>query len=164
MVEKGFVSRHPAETLEGTQNEADLIPTAKQQSRHSTGTASIPSHMARTYIIRDRQRLQSDMSPTQTELEESYRDRREADDRADRLELEVDRLRDKLRREQANYKNAEILYKSLEAAIREDNVKFEEAASSFIYPAGQQLIAHLRATPRDTVDTDARLEASQRYF
>ena len=58
-------------------------------------------------------------------------------------------MRDKVRREQENYKKDEIVCKSLEEAIREVNAKFEEAAS-FAQRAGQQLTAHLRATLRDT--------------
>jgi len=90
--------------------------------------------MARTYVVIDPRSSATDKSPTQTEFEESYGDRREADDRADRLQL-----RDKLRREQANYGNAGLVYKSLEATIREVNAKFGEVAA-IVQPVGQQLI------------------------
>jgi len=103
------------------------------------------------------------MSPTQTKLEESYRRRRKAEDHADRLQevqVEVNRSRDKLRREQANYKNAELVYKSLEAAIREVNVKFEDAAA-FVQPAGQ-LIADRQRLESDIVSMRFALEESQR--
>jgi len=137
--------------------------------------------MARECISRDRQRLRSDMSSTQIESEQPYRDRGVATNRAVRLPPAVNRVEDVLLRKQANYKHAEPVYKSLDAATRQVGVKFEEAtaivqpagqqliadradAASFVQHAGHQFIAHLRATPRDTDDTEARLQARQHDF
>ena len=108
------------------------------------------------YVVRDPRSLATDMSSTQTELEESYGNRRESDVHADRLQL-----RDELRREQANYRNAELVHKSLEAAIRQVNVKFEEAAA-FVQPAGHQLIADRQRRESDIATLNFDLEDAQR--
>ena len=83
--------------------------------------------------------MQPDMSPASSGLEE-YRDRRVGADRVVRLLLETFRSGDNPHREQANYKNAELVYTPAAAAIREVNVNFEEA-TAIVQPAGQQLIA-----------------------
>jgi len=77
-------------------------------------------------------------------VDEAHRGRREAEERADRLQMEANRLADELRREQENYKNAEAVRKSLEIEIREINVKLEEA-ESFAQREGKRLIAKLQA-------------------
>lgn len=83
-------------------------------------------------------------------MEEAHRGRREAEDRADRLQMELNRAMEELRREQENYKNAESIRKSLEVEIREINVKLEEA-ESFAQREGKRLIAKLQARVRGLI-------------
>lgn len=83
----------------------------------------------------------------QAEAEEANKARRAAEERGDRLQLEVNRLIEELRREQDNYKNAESLRKSLEIEIREITVRLEEA-ESFAQKEGKRLVAKLQSRVR----------------
>jgi len=97
-----------------------------------------------TTITGDRRRFESELSSLRAEADEATRARREAEDRADRLQLEVNRLIEELRREQDNYKNAEGVRKQLEIEIREISVRLEEA-ESFAQREGKRLVAKLQS-------------------
>ena len=97
-----------------------------------------------TSVSGERRRFEADMASLQAEYEETLRGRRDAEDRADRLQMELNRVMEELRREQENYKNAESIRKSLEVEIREISVKLEEA-ESFAQREGKRLIAKLQA-------------------
>lgn len=97
-----------------------------------------------TAISGDRRRFESDLAAARAEAEEAVRARREAEDRADRLQLEVNRLLEELRREQENYKSAESVRKQLEIEIREISVRLEEA-ESFAQREGKRLVAKLQS-------------------
>lgn len=84
------------------------------------------------------------MASMQADLDEALNARRAAEDRADRLQAELNRLADELRQEQENYKNAESLRKSLEVEIREITVRLEEA-EAFAQREGKRLVAKLQA-------------------
>ena len=79
----------------------------------------------------------------QADLDEALNARRAAEDRADRLQAELNRLADELRQEQENYKNAESLRKKLEIEIREITVRLEEA-EMFALKEGKRMIAKLQ--------------------
>lgn len=88
--------------------------------------------------------MEGDIATMQADLDEALNARRAAEDRADRLQAEVNRLADELRQEQENYKNAESLRKSLEVEIREITVRLEEA-EAFAQREGKRLVAKLQA-------------------
>ena len=97
-----------------------------------------------TTITADRRRYETDLASLHAEAEEATRYRREAEDRADRLQIEVNRLIEELRREQDNYKSAENVRKQLEVEIREISVRLEEA-ESFAQREGKRLVAKLQS-------------------
>ena len=80
----------------------------------------------------------------QADLDEALNARRAAEDRADRLQSENNRLNDELRGEQENYRNAESLRKQLEVEIREITVRLEEA-EQFAQREGKRMVAKLQA-------------------
>ena len=80
----------------------------------------------------------------QADLDEALNARRAADDRADRLQTENNRLNDDLRSEQENYRNAEALRKQLEVEIREITVRLEEA-EQFAQREGKRMVAKLQS-------------------
>ena len=91
-------------------------------------------------------------------MDEAINARRAADDRADRLQAENNRLNEELRGEQENYRNAEALRKQLEVEIREITVRLEEA-EQFAQREGKRMVAKLQARLRDL---EAELEMEQR--
>ena len=82
--------------------------------------------------------------PIKADLDEALNARRAAEDRADRLQSENNRLNDELRGEQENYRNAESLRKQLEVEIREITVRLEEA-EQFAQREGKRMVAKLQA-------------------
>lgn len=97
-----------------------------------------------TAITGDKRRMESDIAAMQADLDEALNARRNAEDRADRLQMEVNRLMEELRQEQENYKNAEGLRKQLEIEIREITVRLEEA-EAFAQREGKRMVAKLQA-------------------
>ena len=91
-------------------------------------------------------------------MDEALNARRTAEDRADRLQAEVNRLNDELQGEQANYKNAESLRKQLEVEIREITVRLEEA-EAFAQKEGKRMVQKLTLRLRDL---ENELELEQR--
>jgi len=73
--------------------------------------------------------------------------RRASDERADRLQMEVNRLAEELRQEQDNFKNADAVRRSLEVEIREITVRLEEA-EAYATREGKRLVAKLQARVR----------------
>lgn len=88
--------------------------------------------------------METDIAAMQSDLDEALNGQRAAEDRADRLQAEVNRLADELRQEQENYKNAESLRKQLEIEIREITIKLEEA-EAFAQREGKRMVAKLQA-------------------
>ena len=88
--------------------------------------------------------MEADFLTMHSDLDDALKGRSAAQERADRLQLEVNRLTDELRQEQENYKNADGLRKQLEAEIREITVRLEEA-ESFAQREGKRLVAKLQA-------------------
>lgn len=88
--------------------------------------------------------MEADISAMQSDLDDAMNAQRAAEERADRLQAEVNRLADELRQEQENYKNAESLRKQLEIEIREITVRLEEA-EAFAQREGKRQIAKLQA-------------------
>ena len=80
----------------------------------------------------------------QSDLDDALNAQRAAEERADRLAAEVNRLAGELHQEQENYKNAESLRKQLEVEIREITVRLEEA-EAFATREGKRQIAKLQA-------------------
>ena len=93
------------------------------------------------------------------DLDESHNARRAAEERADRLQLEVARLTDELRQEQDNYKHADALRKQLEVEIREITVRLEEA-EAFAQKEGKRIIAKLQARVINYVNYPLALKQS----
>lgn len=100
--------------------------------------------------------MEADISAMQSDLDDAMNAQRAAEERADRLQAEVNRLADELRQEQENYKNAESLRKQLEIEIREITVRLEEA-EAFAQREGKRQIAKLQARvsrPASTLKTN----------
>ena len=76
-------------------------------------------------------------------LDEAHSARRASDERADRLQLEVNRLASELARAQENYAQADSLRKGLETEIREISLRLEEA-ESYAQREGKRLVAKLQ--------------------
>lgn len=93
--------------------------------------------------------MEADISAMQSDLDDALNAQRAAEERADRLQAEVNRLADELRQEQENYKNAESLRKQLEIEIREITVRLEEA-EAFAQREGKRQIAKLQARVSST--------------
>jgi hypothetical protein len=68
--------------------------------------------------------------------------RRAAEERADKMALELSRSSDQLRLVQENYNNAESLRKQLEVQIREITIRLDEAEST---KDGKKPLAKLQA-------------------
>merc|ERR1712168_823764 len=111
-----------------------------------------------TALTGDKRRLESDLAAMQHDLEEALGARRAAEERADRLQAEVNRLTQDLGQEQDNFKNTETLRKQLEMEIREITIRLEEA-ESFAQKEGKRMVAKLQAR---LCDLEAELEAEQR--
>ena len=97
-----------------------------------------------TTLTNDKRRMESDIAAMHADLDDALNGRRAADERADRLQVEVGRLADDLRVESENYKHAESLRKSLEVEIREITVRLEEA-EAFAQREGKRMVAKLQA-------------------
>jgi chromosome segregation ATPase len=97
-----------------------------------------------TSLTGDKRRMEADFQAMHADLDEAINARRAAEERADRLQLEVNRLADELRQEQDNFRNADALRKQLEVEIREITVRLEEA-EAFAQKEGKRLIAKLQA-------------------
>jgi len=111
-----------------------------------------------TALTGDKRRMEADIAAMQADMDEALNARRAAEERADRLQGEANRLADELRQEQENYKNAEGLRKQLEIEMREITVRLEEA-EAFAQREGKRMVAKLQARLRDL---EAELEAEQR--
>lgn len=116
-------------------------------SLHEASTRISELNISISAATGDRRRFEADLLALQAEAEEANKARRAAEERGDRLQLEVNRLIEELRREQDNYKNAESLRKSLEIEIREITVRLEEA-ESFAQKEGKRLVAKLQSRVR----------------
>lgn len=88
--------------------------------------------------------MEADIAAMQSDLDDALNGRGAAEERADRLQAEVNRLAEELRQEQDNYKNAESLRKQLEVEIREITIRLEEA-EAFATREGKRQIAKLQA-------------------
>jgi len=97
-----------------------------------------------TSLTGDKRRMEADFQSMHADLDEAIRAKRAAEERADRFQIEVNRLTEELRQEQENYRNAESLRKQLEVEIREITVRLEEA-EAFAQKEGKRLIAKLQA-------------------
>lgn len=88
--------------------------------------------------------MEADIAAMQSDLDDALNRCGAAEERADRLQAEVNRLAEELRQEQENYKNAESLRKQLEIEIREITIRLEEA-EAFATREGKRQIAKLQA-------------------
>lgn len=141
-----------------------LLETAERARKNAEGSLAESSTrineltISITSLSNERRRYEGDLAAIQADAEEAHKARRASDERADRLQLEVNRLIEELRREQDNYKQAESVRKSLEIEIREITVRLEEA-ESFAQREGKRLVAKLQARVHDL---EAELDAEQR--
>jgi myosin heavy chain 6/7 len=147
--------------LEDVRSLLETAERARKNAENELGDATTrinELNISITTLTSDKRRFESDMASMQHDLDEALNARRAAEDRADRLQAELNRLADELRQEQENYKNAESLRKSLEVEIREITVRLEEA-EAFAQREGKRLVAKLQARLRDL---EAEFEAEQR--
>lgn len=141
-----------------------LLETAERARKnaegelHDAGSRINELTISITTITNEKRRLESDIGSMQGDLDEALNARRAAEERADRLAAENNRLAEELRQEQDNYKNAEALRKQLEIEIREITVRLEEA-EAFAQREGKRMVAKLQARLRDL---EAELELEQR--
>jgi chromosome segregation ATPase len=150
------------------QNEVETIRTqyesserARKHAENEAGEAgSKVSEM--TLIVNtltsEKRHMEGDLSVMQADLDEAINARQAAEDRANRLNTEVNRLADELRNEQENYKRAESLRKQLEVEIREITIKLEEA-EAFATREGRRMVQKLQARVREL---EVEFDAEQR--
>jgi len=134
---------------------------ARKNAENELGDASTRINeltISVTSLTGDKRRMEGDMATMHADLDEALNQRRASDERADRLQMEVNRLLEELRAAQENYKNADAHRKSLEVEIREITVRLEEA-EAFATREGKRLVAKLQARLHDV---EAELEAEQR--
>ena len=81
------------------------------------------------------------------ELESHVSARRSAEERADKLQLDFNRLLDELRAEQENARRADAARKQLESELRELHLKLEDS-ESFAGKEGKRLVAKLQSRVR----------------
>lgn len=93
--------------------------------------------------------METDFAAMHADLDDALKAKAAAQERADRLQLEVNRLTDELRHEQEGFKNAEAARKQLEVEIREITVRLEEA-EAFAQREGKRLVAKLQARVSQT--------------
>ena len=74
--------------------------------------------------------MESDIQAMHRDLDEAILARRTAEERADHLQNELNRLSDQLRGEHEKYSNSESARKSLEVQIKEITIRLEEAEST----------------------------------
>ena len=96
----------------------------------------------------DRKRMESDIHAMQRDLDDAISSRRAAEERADKLALDLNRAQDQLRLEQDNYNNAESLRKQLEVQLREITIRLDEAEST---KDGKKPLAKLQARVSQSV-------------
>merc|ERR1712038_328302 len=141
-----------------------LLETAERARKNAEGELHETSvrinelTISITALTGDKRRMEADIAAMQADLDEALNARRAAEERADRLQGEANRLADELRQEQENYKNADGLRKQLEIEMREITVRLEEA-EAFAQREGKRMVAKLQARLRDL---EAELEAEQR--
>lgn len=97
-----------------------------------------------TSLTGDKRRMEADIQAMQADLDDAINSRRASDERADRLQIEVNRLTEELRQEQDNFRNSDSLRKQLEVELREVTLRMEEA-EAFAQKEGKRLIAKLQA-------------------
>ena len=90
----------------------------------------------------DRKRMEADIHAMQRDLDDAISSRRAAEERADKLALDLNRAQDQLRLEQDNYNNAESVRKQLEVQLREITIRLDEAEST---KDGKKPLAKLQA-------------------
>lgn len=64
------------------------------------------------------------------DLDDAISQRRAAEERADKLAIDLTRANEQLRLEQENYSNAEAVRKQLEVQLREITIRLDEAEST----------------------------------
>jgi myosin heavy chain 6/7 len=111
-----------------------------------------------TSLTGDKRRGESDFAGLQAELEEALLGRRSAEERADRAQLELNRLAEELRQSEENYRNADTIRKQLEVELRQVVVRLEQTEATALRE-GKRLVDKLTARLREV---EAELEAEQR--
>lgn len=112
-------------------------------------------------ITNDKRRMEGDIAVMQSDLDEAINARQAAEDRANKLAGEVNKLTDELRMEQENYKRAETLRKQLDIEIREITVKLEES-EAFASREGRRMMQKLQSRVRELeAEYDAELRRSK---
>ena len=80
-------------------------------------------------LTNDRHRLEGDLAMMRQQLDDAVTARRSAEERAERLGIEVARLTDQLRQEQDAVASADMTRKKLETSLRELTIRLEEVES-----------------------------------
>ena len=95
-------------------------------------------------LTTDRRRMESDLGAMHTDLDEALKARRDAEERADRIQMEVNRLVEELRVEQDNYRQADTVRRQMEAELRDIAMRLEQA-ENFAHREGKKLVVKLQA-------------------
>jgi len=80
-------------------------------------------------LTNDKHRLEGDLAMMRQQLEDAVTARRGAEERAERLSMEVARLTDQLRAESDAVSAADATRKKLETSLRELTIRLEEVES-----------------------------------
>ena len=97
-----------------------------------------------TTITNDKRRLESDLAALASDLEEAQNFRRASEERADRMQSELNRLVEELRQEQDNFRHADGLRKQLEVELRQVATRLEHA-ETFAQREGKRMVDKLQA-------------------
>lgn len=141
-----------------------LLEAAEKGRKHADGelheAVSRISELtvAITTLSNDKRRIEADVGSMHADLDEALNARRAAEERADRLQMEINRLVDELRQEQDNYKQAETLRKQVEIELREITARLQDA-EQLAQKEGKKMVVKLQARLREL---EAEFEAEQR--
>jgi len=92
--------------------------------------------------------MEADFHGMHRDLDDAIAARRAAEERADKLALDLNRANDQLRLEQDNYNNAEGVRKQLEVQLREITLRLDEAEST---KDGKKSLAKLQSRVRTSL-------------
>lgn len=114
--------------------EAQLIAAEKARKNAESELAESSSHVTEINITmqnltNDKHRLEGDLAMLRQQLDDAATARRTAEERAERLGVEVARLTDQLRQEHDAATAADATRKKLETSLRELTVRLEEVES-----------------------------------
>ena len=100
-----------------------------------------------TVLTGEKKRMDSDIHSMQNDLDATVKARNTAEENADRLQLQVNRLVDELRQALDNFKNVDSIRKQLDVQVRELTSRLEET-EAFAQRESKRIVAKLQARVR----------------